>query len=119
MPTKRTAAVNFYMCFQCAAKIFLENLESNQWCKLLLLLTFLSWCPWPESKNCDLRCKMRLSASGLNLYSPAYSNDFLFPVRAGSVLMPLAILDGLANIFHVGLVSRGTATHGSTSQIVY
>jgi hypothetical protein len=30
MPTNRTAAVNFYACFQCATKIFLKNMESNQ-----------------------------------------------------------------------------------------
>lgn len=29
MPTKRTAAMNFYVSFQCAAKIFLENPGSN------------------------------------------------------------------------------------------
>jgi len=26
---------------------FPENLESNQWCMLLLLLMFFPWCPWP------------------------------------------------------------------------
>ena len=30
MPTNRTAAVNFYACFQRATKMFLENMESNQ-----------------------------------------------------------------------------------------
>jgi hypothetical protein len=37
MPTKRTAAANFYMCFQCAAKIFLKirnrtNTVSYRYC---------------------------------------------------------------------------------------
>jgi hypothetical protein len=26
---------------------FSENMEPNQWCKLLLLLMFSVWCPWP------------------------------------------------------------------------
>ena len=47
MPANRTAAVNFYVCFQCVAKIFSRKPESNQWLKLLLLLVFFPWCPWP------------------------------------------------------------------------
>jgi hypothetical protein len=48
MPTKQTAGVDFCLCFQCIAKIFARNPESNQWLKLLLSLSFLPWCPWPE-----------------------------------------------------------------------
>jgi hypothetical protein len=47
MPAKRTAGVNFCLCFQCVAKSFPRNPESNQCLKLLLLLVFLPWCPWP------------------------------------------------------------------------
>lgn len=33
--------------FKCAAQILLKNKESNQRFKLLLLLMFYTWCPWP------------------------------------------------------------------------
>src|SRR6266404_5398224 len=34
---------------------FPENQKSNQYCKLLLSLMFLVWCPWPESNQHSLR----------------------------------------------------------------
>jgi hypothetical protein len=37
----------FTYVFKCAAQILLKNQESNQLCKLLLLLSFYTWCPWP------------------------------------------------------------------------
>jgi len=47
MPTKRTAGTNFYASFPTHRENSPENLESNQWYKLLLLLMFSAWCPWP------------------------------------------------------------------------
>jgi hypothetical protein len=36
-------------------EVFSRNPESNQWFKLLLLLVFSFWCPWPESNQHSLR----------------------------------------------------------------
>jgi hypothetical protein len=43
--------MNLCMCLQCATEIFLKNQESNSSNKLLYLLEFLGWCPWPASKT--------------------------------------------------------------------
>jgi hypothetical protein len=47
IPAKRMPAAGFCFHFQCAATIVARNPESNQLLKLLLLLYFFPWCPWP------------------------------------------------------------------------
>jgi hypothetical protein len=44
---ERALPRTFTNVFKCAAQILLKNQESNQGYKLLLLLMFYAWCPWP------------------------------------------------------------------------
>jgi hypothetical protein len=44
---QRVLPRTFTNVFKCAARTLLKNQESNQGCKLLLLLMFYTWCPWP------------------------------------------------------------------------
>ena len=47
MPTNWTDGDNFLPVFSTRLESFRKNMESNQWFKLLFLLVFSAWCPWP------------------------------------------------------------------------
>lgn len=49
---QRALPRTFTNVFKCAAQILLKNQESNQGYKLLLLLMFYAWCPWPILDHC-------------------------------------------------------------------
>jgi hypothetical protein len=55
MPTDWTDGANFLQVFSTRLENFPKNMESNQLFKLLFLLVFSSWCPWPESNQHSLR----------------------------------------------------------------
>ena len=44
---ERALPRTFTYVFKCVVQILLKNEESNQGYKLLLLLMFYTWCPWP------------------------------------------------------------------------
>src|SRR3981189_3116569 len=55
IPTNWTARANFLSVFSTRLENFPKKMESDQWFKLLFLLVFSSWCPWPESNQHSLR----------------------------------------------------------------
>jgi len=66
----------FTYVFKCAAQILLKNQESNQLCKLLLLLSFYTWCPWPASKKTTKQLiNQNIVASKNRRYHPTYQVD--------------------------------------------